>query len=180
MPAAPPPAPPGEACPLCGAPLHPEQEWCLRCGVAARTRLAASPNWKSPIATLAVVVALSVGVLAAALVKLAGATTVPATTSTVTTSAAAVAPTPTTTLPSATARSTVLPGTSASGTTASRARHGSATSPGAAGAVGLLDRASRRAGRASKKGLAGVSPKIEERIEEQLHKVGLPPRAGTR
>ena len=62
----------GEACPLCGAPLHPEQEWCLRCGAAARTRLAASPRWKGLIATLAVVVALSLGVLAAALVKLAG------------------------------------------------------------------------------------------------------------
>ena len=44
--AAPPPA--DEACPLCGAPLAPEQEWCLRCGAAARTRLAASPAWKTP------------------------------------------------------------------------------------------------------------------------------------
>jgi hypothetical protein len=62
----------GEACPLCGAPLHPEQEWCLRCGAAARTRLAASSNWKAPIIALAVVGILSLGVLAAALVKLAG------------------------------------------------------------------------------------------------------------
>jgi hypothetical protein len=64
--------PGGETCPLCGAPLHPEQEWCLRCGAAARTRLAASSNWKAPIIALAAVATLSLGVLAAALVKLAG------------------------------------------------------------------------------------------------------------
>ena len=61
-----------DSCPLCGAPLHPEQEWCLRCGAAARTRLAASSNWKAPIIALAVVGILSLGVLAAALVRLAG------------------------------------------------------------------------------------------------------------
>jgi hypothetical protein len=60
----------GEACPLCGAPLHPEQEWCLRCGAAARTRLAASSSWKAPLIALAVVATLSLGVLAAALIKL--------------------------------------------------------------------------------------------------------------
>ena len=63
---------PGEACPLCGAPLAADQEWCLRCGAAARTRLAATPNWRAPIAALAVVVALALGVLIVALVKLAG------------------------------------------------------------------------------------------------------------
>ena len=63
---------PGGACPLCGSPLHPEQEWCLRCGAAARTRLATSSNWRAPIVTVAVVATLSLGVLAAALVKLAG------------------------------------------------------------------------------------------------------------
>ncbi|MBA3808295.1 MAG: hypothetical protein H0X28_07865, partial [Solirubrobacterales bacterium] len=61
---------PGEVCPLCGAPLHPEQEWCLRCGAAARTRLAASPNWKAPLLGALLVAVLSLGVLAAALVKL--------------------------------------------------------------------------------------------------------------
>jgi len=62
----------GESCPLCGALLGPEQEWCLRCGAAARTRLVASTNWKAPIIALAVVATVSLGVLAAALVKLAG------------------------------------------------------------------------------------------------------------
>ena len=88
-------APAPETCPLCGAPLPPEQEWCLRCGAAARTRLATSSNWKAPIVVIAVVAALSLGVLAAALLKLAGAfdtTTTPATT----TAAASVVVTPTT------------------------------------------------------------------------------------
>jgi hypothetical protein len=61
-----------EPCPLCGAPLRPDQEWCLKCGAAARTRLAAAPNWKGPLVTMAVIGALALGVLAAALVKLAG------------------------------------------------------------------------------------------------------------
>jgi hypothetical protein len=74
---------------LCGAPLHSEQEWCLRCGAAARTRLARAPRWKGLIAALAVVVALSLGVLAAALVSLAGGSgSKPAITRTVTTTAA--------------------------------------------------------------------------------------------
>jgi hypothetical protein len=87
------PLPGAEACPLCGAPLQPDQEWCLRCGAAARTRLAAVPNWKAPVAIFATVVAISLGVLAAALVKLAGGSGTPPTiTRTVTGPAAAVAP----------------------------------------------------------------------------------------
>src|SRR6185437_756928 len=92
-----------EACPLCGAPLDPRQDWCLRCGAAARTRLAATPNWRAPIASIAVVGALALGVLAAALVKLAGdsGSSPVAATSTVTTTgpAAAVPTTPTSTTP---------------------------------------------------------------------------------
>jgi hypothetical protein len=142
--APPAPAPVGDACPLCGAPLHPEQEWCLRCGAAARTRLAASPNWKGLIAALAVVVVLALGVLAAALVKLAGGSgsAGPATTRTVTT-AAALAPTPTTTapsgaLPGAAGAGTITPGTTTPGTGKSGAgatgtsKLGTSVSPGAA------------------------------------------------
>jgi predicted amidophosphoribosyltransferase len=61
-----------EACPLCGAPLKAEQSWCLRCGAAARTRLAAQPKWKALVVTLVAIVVVSLGVLAAALVTLAG------------------------------------------------------------------------------------------------------------
>jgi hypothetical protein len=64
--------PVAEGCPLCGAPLGAEQEWCLRCGSAARTRLAAVPNWRTPVIALGVVIVLSLGALTAALVSLAG------------------------------------------------------------------------------------------------------------
>jgi hypothetical protein len=88
-------ASPGEACPLCGAPLHPQQEWCLRCGAAARTRLARSPNWRVPLVGALVVAVLSLGVLAAALVKLSGGSGSIATPSTSTLSGASTASAPT-------------------------------------------------------------------------------------
>jgi hypothetical protein len=61
-----------ESCPLCGTPLQATQEWCLSCGAAARTRLAATPRWRAPLIALGVVIVLAVGVLTAALVSLAG------------------------------------------------------------------------------------------------------------
>jgi hypothetical protein len=63
---------PTETCPLCGETLRAEQSWCLRCGAGARTRLAAQPKWKALVVVLVLVVVVSLGVLAAALVKLAG------------------------------------------------------------------------------------------------------------
>ena len=63
---------PREVCPLCGAPLRAEQDWCLRCGAAARTRLAAPPRWKSLVISLLAIAVIALGVLVAALVKLAG------------------------------------------------------------------------------------------------------------
>lgn len=63
---------PTEPCPLCGAPLGPTQEWCLRCGAAARTRLAAIPAWRAPLVVLAVVTVTALGALTASLVVLAG------------------------------------------------------------------------------------------------------------
>ena len=137
-------APPlaNEACPLCGTALDPEQEWCLRCGAAARTRLAASPSWKTPVIVLAVLVALSLGVLAAALVTLAGgsghsttagATVIVTTVPAVTTAPATTVP-PTTTIPPTT---TAAPGTSTpttglpDTTTGTDTTAPSATTPGA-------------------------------------------------
>jgi hypothetical protein len=61
-----------ESCPLCGTPLGAAQEWCLSCGAAARTRLAATPRWRAPLLALGVVIVLAAGVLTAALVSLAG------------------------------------------------------------------------------------------------------------
>lgn len=63
---------PREACPLCGTPLRPDQDWCLRCGAAARTRLAAPAKWKLLVAVLVAIALISLGVLVAALVKLSG------------------------------------------------------------------------------------------------------------
>jgi hypothetical protein len=72
LPDAPVPRPVGDSCPICGAPLHPDQGWCLRCGAAARTRLAPASNSKAPMIAVALVAGLSLAVLAASLVKLAG------------------------------------------------------------------------------------------------------------
>ncbi len=44
----------------------------MRCGAAARTRLAAPTNWKAPILVLALIVTLALGALAASLIKLTG------------------------------------------------------------------------------------------------------------
>jgi len=114
------PAAAPDACPLCGAPLHPEQEWCLRCGAAARTRLAMSSNWKAPVIAVATIAALSLGVLAAALVVLIGnfggsTSTVTTTASSVTVGPGAATPTAAATTPAATtpaaATTTGYPGT---------------------------------------------------------------------
>lgn len=59
-------------CPICQAPLRADQDWCLRCGAAARTRLAAPPKWKALVAGALVVAAVALAVLVVALVKLAG------------------------------------------------------------------------------------------------------------
>ncbi len=60
-----------ERCPLCGSPLAPAQDWCLRCGAGARTRVAATPRWQPPLLALLAVAAVCLAVLAVALVKLA-------------------------------------------------------------------------------------------------------------
>jgi hypothetical protein len=119
-------ATPRDICPLCATPLYAEQEWCLRCGAAARTRLAAAPNWKAPIIAFAVLVALSLGVLAAALVELAGNSSPSATAAvrTVTTVSSASTPTPIPSTPT-----TTLPGAAVPGVSVPQNRTGTATAP---------------------------------------------------
>lgn len=114
---------PADACPLCGTPLQPDQEWCLRCGAAARTRLAAAaPGWKTPIAGLAVLAALALGVLAAALVDLARESgPAPAPVTHVVTAAAAPAATVPATTPGTAATTPTTPATSTPTTTAGAA-----------------------------------------------------------
>jgi hypothetical protein len=116
----------GETCPLCGAPLHPEQEWCLRCGAAARTRLAASSSWKAPIIALAVVATLSLGVLAAALVKLA------VDSSSTTNVTRTIAGAPASVTSPGTAAPTPAPGATTPGATTPGAATPGAAAPGAA------------------------------------------------
>jgi hypothetical protein len=112
------PAPTGDACPLCGAPLDPDQEWCIRCGAAARTRLAASSSWKTPIIAFAVVAVLALGVLAASLVKLAGGSgpAPPPVTRTMIAAPSAAVPTTPPATPPASTPSAPLPGAGATGT----------------------------------------------------------------
>ena len=68
-------------CPRCSAPVARDQDWCLRCGAAARTRIVPTPNWRLPLALAAVVALLALTALAWAFVALtsdegpAGATT---------------------------------------------------------------------------------------------------------
>ncbi|HEX3510876.1 MAG TPA: hypothetical protein VHT27_07230 [Solirubrobacteraceae bacterium] len=130
-------APDGDACPLCGAPLAPTQEWCLHCGAAARTRLAAAPNWRAPIVAGALLLALLLAVLAAALVKLAGDSgPAPAPlTHTITTAAAPAAATtvPATTLPATTAPAAKVPARTAPATVNTT---GATSTPGGTAAPG--------------------------------------------
>jgi uncharacterized paraquat-inducible protein A len=37
---------PGRRCDFCGADLAERQRWCLRCGGASLTRVAATPRWR--------------------------------------------------------------------------------------------------------------------------------------
>ncbi|HMJ35336.1 MAG TPA: hypothetical protein VK501_15605 [Baekduia sp.] len=64
------PAPVPLRCPRCGANVAPEQDWCLECGAPARTRLAPTPNWRLPIAFLAVVTLVAGLALAVAFTSL--------------------------------------------------------------------------------------------------------------
>ena len=87
-------APPAETirCPRCERPVAPDQDWCLDCGAAARTRLVPTPNWRLPVLVLAGVVVLAGAGLAVAFVALTDDSSSPPSTAT---SAPAVATEPT-------------------------------------------------------------------------------------
>jgi hypothetical protein len=65
-----PPAPGTIACPRCATVIGPDQDWCLVCGAPARTRLVPTPNWRAPVALLALIAALAGIALAVAFVAL--------------------------------------------------------------------------------------------------------------
>lgn len=71
MSAAPAPAAEGAiSCPRCASAVGPDQDWCLACGDAARTRLAPTPSWKAPIAVVALVAVLAAVALAVSFVAI--------------------------------------------------------------------------------------------------------------
>jgi hypothetical protein len=167
------------ACPLCGTPLQPDQEWCLGCGAAARTRLAATTNWKAPILALALVVALALGALAAALVSLtapSGSSAVPpAITRTIATPPLALGGAAAT--GAATAASPgvggvtapATPGAINPGTPTTISPSGTSGTSGSAGA-GASDTPGSRLGRGGHRVVPGT--------EEALRKAGFVPRGG--
>jgi septal ring-binding cell division protein DamX len=59
------------ACPRCGAPLTPDQEWCLNCGADVGARVATTPRWKVPVILVGLLLAAALGAVALALVELA-------------------------------------------------------------------------------------------------------------
>jgi hypothetical protein len=149
-------APAAEACPLCGAPLAPEQDWCLRCGGAARTRLAASPRWTGPVVGVAVVALLALGVLAASLISLAGGSSTKTGPATTTVTIPAVTVTPTTAAP--TGASGATSSTGATGTTSSTGASGATSSTGKSGATASTG-ATSTTGTTSRTGPSGTAAK---------------------
>jgi ribosomal protein L37E len=85
-------------CPRCGKPVQADQDWCLNCGAAARTRLLRSPNWRRPLTVLAILAALSLAAFAVSFVDLTNDPTPPKVTP-VDTIKTVTATTPTTTTP---------------------------------------------------------------------------------
>jgi hypothetical protein len=125
------PLPPGSVpCPRCHEVLSPAQDWCLNCGDPARTVIAPTPRWRWPLALLATIAALSLGVLAAAFVGLSADDPPPSkTTTTIVTTQAAPAPatTPAATTPAAAkTKSTKSTTTTTPGTTSTTAPGGDA------------------------------------------------------
>jgi hypothetical protein len=75
--AAPPPPPPSPGAPSqlcyhCGAPITPDQDWCLNCGAAVTTAIAGASGWRTPIVIVAVVLLLAAAALVFAFVELSG------------------------------------------------------------------------------------------------------------
>jgi hypothetical protein len=58
------------ACPRCGETVAPDQDWCLNCGAAARTKIVPAPDWRKPVAVLATLLVLSLVAISVAYVDL--------------------------------------------------------------------------------------------------------------
>jgi hypothetical protein len=97
------------ACPRCGAVVAGDQDWCLQCGAAARTRLVPTPNWRVPVALVAALAAVAGLALAIAFVALTRHNGAAGTTSTTQAPTVTAAPPATTPPPTAGAPSTAPP-----------------------------------------------------------------------
>jgi hypothetical protein len=97
------PARPTIACPRCGAPVEGEQSWCLECGLAARTRLSRSPNWRAPLVVAGAIGLAAIVALVVAFLVLTGDNAPLPTTAAPAATAPPVDTVPTTTVPAATA-----------------------------------------------------------------------------
>jgi uncharacterized OB-fold protein len=99
------PPPLQATCPVCAAPLAPEQAWCLECGAAARTRIAPTPRrWRVYAVVLVIASLLAVVAIAVAVAKLVGSGAPPPSTQTAAPSSVTpspVAPATTPALPAA-------------------------------------------------------------------------------
>lgn len=103
-------APVQPRCPVCDAPLADEQNWCLECGAAARTRIAPTPRWRVATAVTVAAVVLALTAIGFAIDRLVGGSSRSTTVTTQTVTA------PTTTPPAAaTGASGATAGTGASG-----------------------------------------------------------------
>jgi glucose/arabinose dehydrogenase len=58
-------------CPHCGSALGPDQEWCLACGAATTTRVAAPRGWRIPLVAGGALLALAVAAALLAIITLA-------------------------------------------------------------------------------------------------------------
>ena len=63
-------APTTTTCPRCGAPLRPDQDWCLNCGTAVTTEVAGAPGWRTPVAIVAAVLLLAAAALVFAFLQI--------------------------------------------------------------------------------------------------------------
>ena len=70
QPASPPEA--TEHVPSCGAPMEPEQDWCLNCGTAAPGSLGERPGWRAASTVIALALLLVLGAVGAGYAALTG------------------------------------------------------------------------------------------------------------
>ena len=91
----------GRACEQCGAPLNPDQNWCLQCGTGAGSA-SAGPGWRTAAAAIGASAVLALGAAAAAFAAFKEGSPPPASPSTVAQTPASTTPPAGTTPPAAT------------------------------------------------------------------------------